>query len=331
MVRFILILSFILAIRLLLFYTSDPAFQNTPNNSRLGFPIISSSKEKISGTFKRSLPNDSAALLLGIAFGEKGNFDKDYLDALRRTGVLHVIAASGMNVSMVAGFMLGVLITFLKRQHALITATIAIIIYSALADFEESIVRASIMAVFAYGAGLLGRQNTALLALCLAAFIMIMWDPRIITSVGFQLSFAATAGIILFDPVFKKLGDNFLLENVRTTTSAQLATVPILLFYFSSYSPVSILANLLTLWTVPPLMILGLIGSIASLVLPIIALPFLWLALPLLIYFKEIILFLNNFAPEFKAESIPPLIIIGYYCLVLAGILSLYKKLKVRV
>src|SRR3989338_8937722 len=238
MFRILIILSLLLSVRALLFYSQDQTFSN---NQELRLPVIFETKEKIADTFNKILPSEESALLLGIVFGDKGNFDRGYFEAIRRTGVLHVIAASGMNVTMVAG---------------LIFASFAIVLYSALADFEESIVRAGIMAILAYGAGLFGRQNTSLFALFIAIFLMVFFDPRILIKAGFQLSVAATLGIILLDPVFKKLGKNIFFEDLRTTLSAQIATVPILLFYFSTYSPISIIANLLILWVVPPLMIL---------------------------------------------------------------------------
>lgn len=333
MLRFIVLLSLILVVRLFLFYASNDNFQNRASgvSQELKLPIITSAKENTSKSFRKTLPADSSDLLLGILFGEKGSFDKEYLDALRRTGVLHVIAASGMNVSMVASVTLPVLILFLKRSQALIVSTLAIILYSAFADFEESIVRASIMAAFAFGAGLFGRQNTSLLALFFAAFTMVMWDPKIVEAVGFQLSFAATSGIILLAPIARKFGNNFMLEDLGTTISAQISTVPVLLFYFSTYSPISILANLLILWTVPPLMILGLVASLLSLIAEVLTVPVLWIAFPLLIYFKEVILFLNKFAVEFSTDSIPITMIFGYYFIVLAGALFVHKKLKIRI
>ena len=167
---------------------------------------------------------------------------------------------------------------------------------------------------------------------------MVFYDPPIVEKVGFQLSVAATSGIILFEPILKKLSSNLpagrqgiFFEDFRTTLSAQIATVPILLFYFTTYSPISIISNLLILWTVPPLMILGILASILGLFAEVLTTPFLWLALPLLLYFKEIVLFLNKFAFEFKTQEVPLGLILGYYFMVLAIILWVYKKLGRRV
>ncbi|MBI4092009.1 MAG: ComEC/Rec2 family competence protein [Candidatus Levybacteria bacterium] len=335
MVRFIIFLSLNLAVRLSLFYSQDHNFSDSQPRFDRGqkshLPIISEAKDKIISTFNKGLPNEESALLLGIVYGEKGSFDRDYFEAMRRTGVLHVIAASGMNVTMTAGVIFAVLAFLVKRTYALVFASFAILIYTALANFEESIVRASIMAILAYSAGLLGRQNTSLLALFIAIFLMVFYDPGILEKIGFQLSVAATAGIILFDPIFKKLFRSIFFEDFRTTLSAQIATVPILLFYFSTYSPISVIANLLILWTVPPIMILGILASILSLFTQVLAAPLLWLALPLLLYFKWIVLFLNKYAFELETQNLPIALTLGYYFIVLAAILWIYKKWGIRV
>ena len=107
------------------------------------------------------------------------------------TGVFHVIAASGMNVSMLSGFLLAVLGRILRRQIALIVSIVAICFYAVLAGLEPSIVRASIMAGIAFTALLLGRQGTALWSLILTALLMLLFNPFLFRDIGFQLSFAA--------------------------------------------------------------------------------------------------------------------------------------------
>lgn len=328
MVRFIVFIFLIFAIRLLLFYSQDHSFSD---NQESNLPIISEAKNKIISAFNKGLPNEESTLLLGIVYGEKGNFDREYFEAMRRTGVIHVIAASGMNVTMTAGVIFAVLAFLVKRTKALVAASFAILLYAALANFEESIVRASIMAILAYGAGLFGRQNTSLLALFIAIFLMVFYDPAILEKIGFQLSVAATAGIILFDPIFKKLSKGIFFEDFRTTLSAQIATVPILLFYFSTYSPISVIANLLILWTVPPIMILGVLASILSMFAQVLVAPLLWLVFPLLLYFKLIILFLNKYALEFETQNLPIALTIGYYFVALAAILWIYKRWRIRI
>lgn len=326
MFRFIILLFLILLIRLAVFYNAPKSpsisFQTSPSAPQ---SATSSIRERISRSFNLVLGKDESALLLGIVIGSKGNFNKEFSSAFKKTGVAHVIAASGMNVSMVSSFLLTVSILLFRRQTALIFSGLAIIFYCALANFEPSIVRAGIMAIFAYGSGILGRQNTSLLALFFTAFLMVFISPGIIEDLGFQLSFLSTAGIILLSPFFKGLS-NFFLEDLKTTLSAQIATLPVIFFFFSTYSPISILVNLLVLWTVPPLMILGGFAAFVSIIAPVLSKPFLLLSIPLLIYFKSVVLNMSAFAFEYRFENFPWALIAGYYLILLSVILWGYKK-----
>ncbi|HVZ67198.1 MAG TPA: ComEC/Rec2 family competence protein [Patescibacteria group bacterium] len=323
------LLSLLLFVRIYSSYTSN-TFSNTASKGvEIGF--FTNIDNRVDEVFYKTLPADEAALLLGVVLGQKGNFSKNYLNAIQRTGLLHVIAASGMNVSMVTAFLLLFFAGFLKRQYALAVTAIFIVLYCGLAGFQPSIVRAGIMAIFAIGAGMVGRQNTSILALFFAAFLMLFVSPGLLTNIGFQLSFVATLGIILIDPVLKALGKNVIFEDARTTMAAQIATTPILLFYFGSYSPVSIISNLLIFWTIPPLMILGGAGGLLALVSPVLAAPFLWLSLPLLLYFKYVTLFTSSLAFQIELKSIPWEIIAGYYMILLAVILMVYKRKKIAI
>ncbi|HVT00804.1 MAG TPA: ComEC/Rec2 family competence protein [Patescibacteria group bacterium] len=317
------LLALLLLVRVYTYFISNSI---PTNQAGIEIPFFKNIDNRIDDVFYRTIPKDEAALLLGVVLGQKGDFSKQYLNAIQRTGLLHVIAASGMNVTMVTAFLLLLFSGFLKRQYALVITAIFIIFYAGLAGFQASIVRASIMAIFALGAGVIGRQNTSLLALFFAAFLMLFISPPLLTNIGFQLSFAATLGIVLIDPVLKVMGKNVIFEDARTTLAAQIATTPILLFYFGSYSPVSVIANLLIFWTIPPLMILGGAASILALISPIIATPFLWLSLPLLLYFKYITILTSSFAFQVQLKSIPWEIIAGYYLILLAIILAVYKK-----
>ena len=328
MAKFGFLLLIILVLRLMIFYSNPPKVTNIYKNPVRQTSIFTNIKDKIRDVYAQNLNSREANLLMGIVFGEK-NLDKESNEAFKNTGVLHVVAASGMNVSMLVSFLLVTFVIFLRRQHALILTFLAILFYTALADFQPSIVRAAIMSGFALAAGLVGRQNTSLLAPFLAAFVMVFWDPEIITSVGFILSFAATAGIILLDPVLKKKIKSDLLEDFRTTIAAQLATTPIILFFFGTYSAISIPTNFLVLWTVPPLMALGGVGALLGLITPILSAPFVLLCLPLLLYFRAVVEYFAMASSPVEIKSIPWTLVAGYYLILLALIVLLRKRLKI--
>ncbi len=185
------------------------------------------------------------------------------------------------------------------------------------------------MALFAFGAGVAGRQNSSFLALFFAAWLMIFWDPTVATSISFILSFAATLGIVLLDPIFKlTILKQDVLEDFRTTLSAQISTTPILLFSFGTYAPISIVTNLLVLWTVPPLMVLGMIAAVLFWI-PILAAPFVYLCLPLLNYFWAVIDFFAARATPITIENIPWTLIVGYYLILGSAIIYFHKRRKV--
>ena len=330
MFKFISILIILVALRLVLFYVFPPREEmilNTPNHR---VTIFSGIKTHIKEVYSQSLNPEYAGLLMGIVFGDK-DINKESIKVFQKTGVLHVVAASGMNVSMLINFLLAFLLLFLKRQKALVVAFVCLLLYVTMADFQPSIVRAAIMGGFALGAGIVGRQNTSFLALLLTAFIMIVWDPTIITSISFILSFAATAGIIFIDPLLKNgLMKKSILEDFRTSFSAQLSTTPIVLFFFGIFSPVAIIVNFLVLWTVAPLMLLGGVAALLSF-FPILSKPIVLLCLPLLLYFMSVVNFLSKISPVIMLKNVPWTLVFGYYLILIATVFYIYKRKNAHV
>src|SRR3989344_1284608 len=295
-------------------------------------------RQKVEHTFNLYLARDEASLLMGIVFGIKSQMNNDYFTALKNAGVMHVIAASGMNVTMVGGFLEGIFILILKRQFALVLTLFGIVFYAVLSGLEPSIIRASVMAVFAYSAAILGKQNFSYISLVVTAFVMLMLEPDLMQDVGFQLSFSSTLGILSIKPVLSKItaksfisgigvGDDFL-----TTFSAQAVSLPIMLTSFSSYNPVSILVNMLVLWTIPPLMILGGVGAIAGLILPFLGQICLYLSLPFLLFFKKTVMLFSGLpgkiSVDVRNENFPWQITVGYYLILVSLVLFIGKKKK---
>ena len=162
-------------------------------------------RQHIISVFEKTLPSNYSSLLLGIVFGIKSSMSSNFLDNLKILGLMHIIAASGMNVTLVAGFLSAIFLLFLKRQIALILTIAGIFIYAFLAGFEPSIVRASIMGMITFTAQILGRQKLAGYSLFATAYIMIIFSPFVIWDIGFQLSFVSTAGLIFLRPVLYQI------------------------------------------------------------------------------------------------------------------------------
>lgn len=291
-------------------------------------------RQEIISLFHRTLPQPYSSLLLGIVFGIKEDMDKNFLDQLRSVGVLHVIAASGMNVVMVGGFMSSIFSLLFKRQKALIFSIFGIFLYAFISGFEPSIVRASIMGSLVFVSQILGRQASASYGLFLTGFFMLFISPTLFTDVGFQLSFAATCGLLYLRPIFdlstssrlKSLVEKSIIgEDVVTTVAAQAATLPILLVNFGSYSIWSILVNALVLWTIPPLMIFGGIGAIAGFISSFLGTLFVYLCFPLLLYFEKIVSIFGQ-GGLIDVAVFPWQMTVGYYIILCAFIISFRRK-----
>ena len=287
------------------------------------FSVAQMIQKKISDLFYLNLSQKDAGLLLGILLGTKANFDKSFLNDLSNTGVMHVIAASGMNVTIVAGFLFFLSVSSFKRSIAIYITVAGLLFYVFISGFQPSIIRALIMISFSLFGQFLGRQYSPVYGLILAAFIMLFYDPSLVSSVSFQLSFASTLGILLFNPL---LPQNKFLGDFTTTFSAQLMSLPIIVTAFGSFGVLTLLVNILVLWTVVPLMVLGGIGAILGLLIEPLAYPFLFLAHFLLWYFEQIVMFFGSL--NFKLIiNVNIFLLIGYYITIL-GIWFLLKRIK---
>lgn len=295
--------------------------------------LILKVRENIISFFNSKLNQTDSALMLGIVFGIKEQMDSRFYANLQKSGLLHVIAASGMNIAMVGGFFVAFFTLFLKRQLALIVSIFGILLYALLAGLEPSIVRAAIMGTLVLSAQLLGRQNSAFLGLFGAGFVMLFLNPPLIYDIGFQLSFMATFGLIYLRPVFthnsrlRRLIEKSLIgEDLVTTITAQVITLPILFINFGSYSLVSILVNAVVLWTVPILMIIGGASALLGLIFPPLGGLVSYLALPFLSYFEAVVNWFGSSSSQFTVHSLPFSIMIGYYLLLFALIVYARKR-----
>ena len=250
--------------------------------------------ETLTAIVNHVLPEPHAGLLNGILFGTKATLSKELYNALIRTGTLHIVALSGMNITIIALIMRSILLPFVSRRVASFLTILGIILFVWFVGASPSVVRAAIMGSISLLAIALGRQAWSLLSWVLALGIMLVIKPSWIGDISFQLSALATIGIILFggsvpsyDPqknkttkeaqrmlgVFKKS----IIENFRLTLAAQVFTIPLIFFQFHRLSLVSPLSNVFIGWTIQIITILGLLISFAGFIsIPlaqIIALP----------------------------------------------------------
>ncbi|MFZ5366540.1 MAG: ComEC/Rec2 family competence protein [Patescibacteria group bacterium] len=242
-------------------------------------------RQKIEEIYRRTLPEPQASLLSGVVLGSKSGMPADFYEALRKTGTLHVVVASGMNVSILAGTLVSFLILFISRKKAVILSSILIWFYVLLAGGEAPVVRAGIMGTLAFLAQGLGREEDAWRGLGLAAGILLFLNPLNITDLGFQLSFSATFGILFFGPLFSRLFARLpkqIRSDLSQTLAAQIVTLPIIILNFGYYSALSPLVNVLVVFVLPWIMRLGILVAVGGQI-------FAWLTLPFLTYFVWVV------------------------------------------
>lgn len=242
------------------------------------------------------LPEPHASLLSGILFGVKASMPKSLYNDLITTGTLHIIALSGMNISILANLFARITL-FMGRRISSIITIIFIIFFTLFVGFSASVVRAAIMASISLIAVYFGRQNWSLLSLFLAAGIMLLFNFNLLKDLSFELSFLATFGLILAggkgecqkEKSLTEQSIHYLKENFRLTLAAQLFTVPLIFFIFRRISLISPLANVLIEWAIQPVMIVGFITVILGvLYYPLGIIPS-WFAWVLLSYVIKVI------------------------------------------
>ncbi|OGY17424.1 MAG: hypothetical protein A2784_03360 [Candidatus Chisholmbacteria bacterium RIFCSPHIGHO2_01_FULL_48_12] len=211
-------------------------------------------RQQWQGVYRQVLPEPQASLVAGMTFGWNLSVQESFYQSLQRTGVLHVVAASGQNLTILAQMLLILFCRFVSRRQAIGLLIAAIIGYTILSGMSPSIVRAAIMATLSFVALSRGRQQDGLWMLFIAAAAMLIWRPLLIFDVGWQLSVAATAGLLLMRPK----------NELGVTLAAQVATLPILLLTFERVSLISPLVNLLVAPLVPVIMVGGGLTAVAG-------------------------------------------------------------------
>lgn len=219
----------------------------------------------------RALPEPQAGLGAAMMIGLRDLVSRDVAADFRAAGLSHVVAISGWHISLLGAVVSGLFSGIGRRPRSAIVL-LAIVSYSILAGASPSIMRAAVMASVVLLARESGRAGQAAAALALTCAAMLLADPQTVTDVGFQLSVAATAGLLVWS---RRLHEwlagrlprqtpGWLLEALSVSLAAQAATLPLVLYHFGSLSLVAPLANLLVAPIVAPAMLLTVVGLAAG-------------------------------------------------------------------
>lgn len=235
-------------------------------------------KHFLIGSIQEVLPQQPAALLAGVLMGWQGDFTNAFKEAMRHSGTTHLVALSGYNIALVVVSLTALLRSFFSIKTSFWLTAGGIMLFVIMVGGQASVVRAAIMGIMVLAAQALGRGYSGIHAMVATAAVMVAISPGIMRfDYGFQLSFLSLVGMIYLSPLFLDLlrateNKGFLQwrENLATTSSAQLAVLPVLLWHFGQFSFSALAANVLVLACMPLTMMLGFVLLIVSKV-PILA------------------------------------------------------------
>lgn len=223
----------------------------------------------------RVVPEPMAGLASAVLVGRRDRVAREVTDAFTATGLSHVVAISGWNIALIGAVVGGLLAAAgLGRRQRTIGIVVVLGGFTLVAGGGASVVRAALMGGVALVARESGRPGSAASALGLAVWLLLVLDPAMAADIGFQLSVAATAGLLAWG---SRLADRmrgtdpgltrrWLAESLGVSLAAQAATLPLVLFHFGRLSLVSPLANLVVAPIVAPAMLVGFVCLLVGLV-----------------------------------------------------------------
>lgn len=227
---------------------------------------------------EKVLPEPAVGLGEGLILGVQQALGADLEDVFRQAGIIHIVVLSGYNIMIVVAFVM-LMLGFLPLRSRIFFGIISIVGFAVLVGLGASVVRASIMAVFSLLALVLDRRYHLPRALSLAGVIMLVFNPLLLVhDVGFQLSFLATLGLILFAPQFESVFtvSSYLLSAKQfliATLATQIAVLPLLMYQMGQISLISIVVNVLVLPLVAPAMLATFLTGLVALFIPSLVAP----------------------------------------------------------
>lgn len=253
-------------------------------------------KDGIATRIERLWPEPVASFVASILYGSKAGLPAELSTNFSRTGITHIIAVSGFNVTIIATVLMSILITLgLWRRQAFWVVIAVIILFTIFSGLSASAVRAAVMGLIVLTGQYLGRLSRMGTVLIFTAAVMMLGNPYVLLwDAGFQLSFLATLGLVYVSPILSSViarseerttkqspvrPDNLnkgiaaflsvarndkIFEPLVSTLSAIIATTPLIMYQFGRLSLVAPLVNILVLWIIPWLMLFGFVAVVLS-------------------------------------------------------------------
>ena len=273
-------------------------------------------RDSLIGMAYQSLPGTEAGLLNGMLWGDKSGFSKDFYNSLKNSGLVHLVVVSGSNMILVFKGLVENLAKLIGRKKAIGLGFLIAVLYLDIVGWEIPVVRALVLVSVMYWAQILGRKYNLVQGLILSVLIIVLAWPGSLTEVSFWLSFLAFVGVVT-SPWKGVMLSSFWVS---------LWISPIMGLFFGKVNLISPISNLLVMLTVETITVIGFLGSILGLVIPILGKIVLWSIWPLLKYFTVVAGVIGNLGWVNLDVSFNVLILLGWYLILIYFLLRLRKN-----
>lgn len=247
--------------------------ENVIKNENFYFFILNTIKQTLQNSIEKISSTKEAPILKAMILGEKEELEKEQKEIYQKGGISHILAISGMHISF-----LGLLLyKFLRKRgipfgKAGMIAAVIMGSYGIMTGMSISAMRAILMFFVYLGSEILGRTYDILSALSFAGLAISLYNPLSMRQASFLLSFGAVFGLTLLLPqiekAFGKEKEYKVQKLFRASFSISIATLPISLFFFSEWSAIGILINIIVVPTVQIVLLSGIIATAVGLIFP---------------------------------------------------------------
>lgn len=218
--------------------------------------LVQSSRQWISRRYRKVFTKETSGLMEGITLSKLDGMDERLQDDLRRSGLSHIVAVSGLHVGSVALITVAIMGALgAGRRSKYLTAAAGALMVLAISNFKVSALRACLMALMSFAGLILGRDYDPLAGLSIAGVLILAFNPGSLFDQGFQLSFAAATGILLSAPA--AAGARGVRLMVSVCAGAQLGILPVMIARSEGFAVTAVAANILVVPVVGVLLIAG--------------------------------------------------------------------------
>ena len=298
-----------------------------------GHDMFGNIARRFSAGMQNALPEPLASFGMGILIGQRVNMPPDITNQLIAVGLVHIIAVSGYNLTIIIRGLNRVRMG--SKYQKLILSLALIGLFVMITGFSASIIRAALVSILSLWASYYGRRVKPMVLISFAAALTGLFNPFYVWGdLSWYLSFLAFFGILIIAPTIQarlfskqpKLITAVLLE----TLSAELMTLPLIMMSFGQLSIVSLLANLLIVPLVPVAMLFSAVAAGAGTLIPQLAGWIAWPAVTLLTYMLDLVHLLASIPSVLLYKSISPALMLAAYSILILTILTMRRRAKMK-